>query len=147
MSPLGAVHHQRDRQPRLIVDYSFSDVNAETLQLAPPEAMQFGRCLQRVLPRVVHADPAYGPVYLSKINIADGFYRVWLQLANILKLGVIFPTSRGLPPLLAFPLTLPMGWMESPPYFTVLTETACNLANTTCVLHEAQRVHAARPTG
>ncbi len=39
------------------------------------------------------------------------------------------PTSPGTPPLIAFPLTLPMGWVESPPYFTALTETACDLAN------------------
>ena len=41
LSPLGAVP-QRDRRPRLIVDYSFSGVNAETVKLTPPEAMQFG---------------------------------------------------------------------------------------------------------
>ena len=94
--------------------------------------MQFGRALQRVLANVVQADPRYGPVFLSKIDIADGFYRVWLRLSDIPKLGVVLPTSPGqpLPPLIAFPLALPMGWVESPPYFTVLTETACDLANT-----------------
>ena len=30
---------------------------------------------------------------------------------------------------MAFPLALPMGWVESPPYFTTMTETACDLAN------------------
>ena len=129
VSPIGAVP-QRDRRPRLIVDYSFSDLNAETLPLAPAEAMQFGRALQRVLKRIVEADARYGPVHLAKIDIADGFYRVWVQFRDILpKLGVVLPTSPGEPPLIAFPLTLPMGWVESPPYFTVLTETACDLAN------------------
>ena len=43
---------------------------------------------------------------------------------------MVLPTSPGEPPLIAFPLTpLPMGSVESPPYFTVLTETACDLAN------------------
>ena len=28
-----------------------------------------------------------------------------------------------------FPLALPMGWVESPPYFTVFTETAYDTAN------------------
>ena len=69
-------------------------------------------------------------MYLSKIDIADGFYRVWLRAGNIPKLGVVLPTTPGQPPIIAFPLTLPMGWVESPPsYFTVLTETACDLAN------------------
>lgn len=67
ISPLGVVP-QRDRQPRLIVDYSFSQLNADTLRLAPAEAMQFGRALQRVLTRIVHADPRYGPVHLAKIE-------------------------------------------------------------------------------
>jgi hypothetical protein len=129
VSPLGAVP-QRDRRPRLIVDYSYSNVNQETVRLSPHEAMQFGHALHRVLERIVHADPRYGPVALSKIDIADGFYRVWLQLADIPKLGVILPTSPCQPYLIAFPLALPMGWVESPPYFTACTETACDLANT-----------------
>jgi hypothetical protein len=108
-------HRWEQSRPRLIVDYSFSDVNAETVPLAPSEAMQFGRTLQRILTRVVHADPRYDNVHLAKIDLADGFYRVWLQIADIPKLGVVLPTSPGQPPLIAFPLTLPMGWVESPP--------------------------------
>ena len=128
ISPLGVVP-QRDRRPRLIVDYSHSDVNHNTLPLAPREAMQFGRALQRVLSTIVHVDPRYGPVHLAKIDVADGFYRVWLQVADIPKLGVALPVSPGGEQLFAFPLTLPMGWVQSPPYFTVVTETACDRAN------------------
>jgi hypothetical protein len=79
-------------------------------------------------------DPRYGPVYLAKIDITDGFYRIWLQQADILKFGIALhcialPTLPGQPQLITFPLALPMGWVESPPYFTALTETACGLAN------------------
>ena len=130
ISPLGVVP-QRDRRPRLIVDYSFTGLNKETVPLAPKESMQFGRALQRILQTIVRANPKYGPVLLSKIDIADGFYRVWLHWREILKLGVALPSSSGRTTLVAFPLALPMGWVESPPYFTVLTETACDLANTT----------------
>ncbi|KAI2510214.1 hypothetical protein MHU86_4246 [Fragilaria crotonensis] len=100
ISPLGVVP-QRDRRPRLIVDYTFSGVNLATLQLAPREAMQFGRALQRVLSKIVHADPRFGPTYMAKIDIADGFYRH----------------------------SPCMGWVESPAYFSTLTETSCDLAN------------------
>ena len=103
ISPLGVVP-QRDRRPRIIVDYSFSGINAETIPLAPKEAMQFGRAFHRVLAKIVHANPRYDPVYLSKIDIADGFYRVWLHLADIPKLGVALPTPPGQPQLVAFPL-------------------------------------------
>ena len=128
LSPLGVVP-QRNRRSRLIVDYTYSGVNNETARLAPPEAMQFGKALKRVLTKVVHADPAYGPVFLGKIDIADGFYRIGLQVRDIPKLGVILPSDGG-EPLVAFPLALPMGWVESPPYFTSVTETACDLMNT-----------------
>ena len=128
LSPLGVVP-QRDRRPRIIVGYSFSNLNQETVRLAPPEAMQFGRALHRVITKVVHVDPKFGPCKLAKIDIADGFYRMWvLCIADILKLGVILPHNGG-PPLVAFPLALPMGWVESPPYFTTLTETSYDLAN------------------
>ena len=128
ISPLGVVP-QRDRRPRLIVDYTFSQVNAETVPLAPREAMQFGRAFQRMLHSIVHSNPRYGPVYMSKIDIADGFYRVWVQTDDIPKLGVALPVPPGHPPLVAFPLALPMGWIDSPPFFTTLTETICDLAN------------------
>ena len=130
LSPLGVVP-QRDRRPRLIVDYTYSEVNADTLPLAPKEAMQFGRALQRVFATITQADPRYGPVFMSKIDIADGFYRVWLQAADVPKLGVLLPSNSFScsSDLVAFPLALPMGWVESPPYFTALTETACDLAN------------------
>ena len=59
VSPLGVVP-QHDRRPRLIVDYTFSGVNKDTLQWAPREAMQFGRALQRVFSTLVHAHPRYG---------------------------------------------------------------------------------------
>ena len=128
VSPLGVVP-QRDRRPRLIVDYTFSAVNAETARWAPREAMQFGRALQRVFTTIVHAHPRYGPVRMAKIDVADGFYRVWVQTRDIAKLGVVLPASPGCTPLIAFPLALPMGWVESPPYFTAVTETTCDLAN------------------
>jgi hypothetical protein len=91
--------------------------------------MQFGKAFQRVLSTIVHADPRFGPVHLSKIDLADDFYRVWVQASDVLKLGVALPTSADNVQLVAFPLALPMGWIESPPYFTVLTETACDRAH------------------
>lgn len=116
VSPLGVVP-QRDRRPRLIVDYTFSGVNQETIRLAPPEAMQFGRALPRLLTHLVHANPRFGPAKLAKIDVADGFYRVGIRAADIPKLGVILPHSPTGLPLIAFPLALPMGWVESPPLF------------------------------
>jgi hypothetical protein len=81
------------------------------------------------LETILNANPRFGPVYLIKVDIADGFYRVWVNTDDIPKLGVIFPTLPNSEPLVAFPLVLPMGWTESPPYFCATTETAVDLAN------------------
>ena len=97
---------------------------------APAEAMQFGHALERILREILLADPAQGPVYMIKVDISDGFYRINLRPADVPKLGVVFPTQPGAEPLVAFPLVLPMGWTHSPPFFSAATETAADIANT-----------------
>jgi hypothetical protein len=119
---------QRDRRPRTIVDYTFSFVNAETAPLAPRESMQFGHALHRILRKIRFANPVHGPVYLLKVDIADGFYRVYVAPRDVPKLGVAFPHRSGEEPLVAFPLALPMGWTASPPCFSAFTETIVDVA-------------------
>ena len=128
VSPMGVVP-QLERRPRPIVDYSFSGLNANTIRIAPVKAMQFGRALERLITQVVRSDPRFGPVHFFKIDIADGFYRVWLDIAHIPTLAVAIPTLPGEPQLLALPLALPMGWTQSPPAFCAVTETIADLAN------------------
>jgi hypothetical protein len=128
VSPIGVVP-QHERRPRPIVDYSFPGLNKETLKLAPQEAMQFGRALERIITQVVRADPRYGPVKFIKIDLSDGFYQIFVRAADIPKLGVAFPALDGEEPLVAFPLALPMGWTESPPNFCAFTETIADIAD------------------
>ena len=130
LSPMGVIP-QRERRPRLIVDYSFYDVNQETLQLGPRDAMQFGRALERVLYQVRHANPRFGPVYLGKVDLADGFCRVWVSPGAIPKLAVALPVYQGEEPMVALPFSLPMGWMDSVPWFCTPTETVADIANST----------------
>ena len=128
LSPLGVVP-QRDRRPRIIVDYTFWGINDDTVNLAPSEAMQFGRALERVLHRIRRANRRYGPTYMIKVDIADGFYRLFVSAPTVAALGVVFPHHPDEEPLVAFPLVLPMGWVGSPPFFCALTETSTDLAN------------------
>ena len=120
---------QRDRRPRWIVDYSWWNVNQETLPLVPKEAMQFGHMLDRLLREILLADQAHGPPEMMKVDIADSFYRIQLNVDDIPKLGVVFPMKDSKEPLVAFPLVLPMGWVNSPPAFRAETETSADLAN------------------
>jgi hypothetical protein len=128
VSPPGVVP-QRERRPRWICDYTFSGVNGDTLPLAALDAMQFGHALDRILREIILADPSLGPVQLMKVDLSDGFYRVNLNIDDIPKLGVAFPTEPGQEPLIALPLVLPMGWKNSPPIFSTATETIADLAN------------------
>ncbi|EJK56345.1 hypothetical protein THAOC_23791 [Thalassiosira oceanica] len=133
VSPPGVVP-QEGRRPRTIVDYSFSDVNEETLPLAAMEAMQyFGHALDRLLREILLADPRHGPVYMMKVDLSDGFYRICLNIDDIPKLGIVFPSKVPGEQLITFPLVLPMGWKNSPPIFSSFTETSADLANARCL--------------
>jgi hypothetical protein len=91
ITPLGVVP-QRDHYPQAICDYYFYLVNPDTIEFCPEESMQFGRALLRILQQISRSDPRLGPVYLSKIDITDGFYRIAIRLDDIPKLAIKFPT-------------------------------------------------------
>jgi len=129
ISPSGVVP-QRDRRPRPIMDYTFSNVNAHSVDIAPTHAMQFGAALQRLLQRLAYCNPAWGPPLLAKLDLADGYYRVPLAAEASLELAVILPSEDFREPLLGIPLSLPMGWALSPPWFCAFTETCADLSNT-----------------
>ncbi|KAL3827591.1 hypothetical protein ACHAXA_002088, partial [Cyclostephanos tholiformis] len=75
------------------VDYSWWNVNQETLLLAALNAMQFGHALERLLREILLSNPHLGPVYLIKQDISDGFYQIALNIDDIPKLGVAFPMA------------------------------------------------------
>ena len=79
--------------------------------------MQFDHALDRLLRKILLADPKFSPVELMKVDMSDGFYRVGLNIDDIPKLGVAFPTQPGEEQLVALPLILPMGWKNSPSRF------------------------------
>ncbi len=127
LSPCGVVP-QRARRPRPIMDYTFTGVNQHSLPLSPIHSMQIGHALPRLLQRIAYADPTQGPLLMAKFDLSDGYYRVRLSPEAALELAVILPSPRKRP-LIGIPLSLPMGWTHSPPYFCAFTETAADLAN------------------
>jgi hypothetical protein len=128
LAPSGVVP-QRDRRPRPIMDYSYNAVNQSSAPVAPQHAMQFGHALQRILQRLAYCNPAFGPPLLAKIDLADGYYRIPLSPQAALTLAVVLPPDNHNEPLIGLPLSLPMGWGDSPPYFCAFTETCADLAN------------------
>ena len=93
----------------------------------PAEAIQFGQALWCILQRILHADPRHGPVYLLKVDLSDGYYQVHLRTNDIPQLAVALPPP--LNDLVALPLCLPMGWINSPAYFCAVAETIADLTN------------------
>jgi hypothetical protein len=65
------------------------------------------------------------------VDLADGYYRIPLSATTALSLAVVIPNDLAGPPLIAIPLTLPMGWAHSPPFFCSFTETVTDIVNAT----------------
>ena len=82
-----------------------------------------------------------GPIYILKANVSDGFYLIGLLPEEAPKLGIIFPSGVDEEPMLAIPLTLPMGWKNSPPLFCTATETVADLANEAFRSHQPSKTH------
>jgi hypothetical protein len=89
----------------------------------------------------IRSDPRPCPVYLSKIVISDGFYRIAIRSEDVPKLAVMFPTAPGVEQLIGLPLVLPMGWKQSPTLFTAATETVADLANNKLQSRQASMPH------
>ena len=128
LSPM-AVKDEFNRRPRVIIDHTWFGVNEHTIAELPKEVMQFGGTLPRLLWILRHANPAKGQVYLSKFDIDNGFYRMFLDADDALKLAAIMPRYDGEEQLIAVPLAQTMGWTNSPPTFCAASETAADLAN------------------
>ena len=104
--------------------------------------MQFGQALQCILHSVRHANPRYGLVYLSKHDVKDGFYRIFLQPSDCPHLSIMLPRYEDEEALITIPMSLTMGWVELPPSFCAMSKTVADLANqwfhsipTYCSLH------------
>ena len=128
-----AVKDERDRKPRLLMDHSWpwewGSINELTLPGAPPEAMQFGHMLSRLVYQARHADPKFGAMKSCKHDVKDGYYRMFLSAQDCPKLAALLPRYEGEPQLIGIPMSCTMGWAQSPPTFCAMSETACDLVN------------------
>ena len=127
---------QAQRQPRLILNWSAPpeketpSVNDTTDREIAPESMQFRRALPRILQVIWEADPAEGPVRVSKLDVTDAYHRGTLKPSQVGAFAYIVPS---LPDddaiLICINLLLPMGWVDSPKFFCAFSETLTDVAN------------------
>ena len=82
---------ERDWRPRWIDEYSYSNVNNDSLPIVLLSPIQHNWDLDRITRQAVIAYPDLEPVYILKSDISYGFYHIALQPADAPKLGLVFP--------------------------------------------------------
>ncbi len=133
ISPLAMIPH-KSCQFRAILDLSFPvklqdgttvpSVNAATTKTAPRGAInQIGHSLQRIIHAFAMA-VSDAKIFMAKFDIKDGFWRLDCKTGQEWNFCYVLPQPPNQPVKLVVPTSLQMGWIESPPYFCVASETA-----------------------
>ena len=63
-------------------------------------------------------------IFIAKWDIKDGFWCMSCAKCEEHNFAYVLPQPTGEPIQLVVPTSIQMGWVESPPYFCVATETA-----------------------
>ena len=141
ISPV-AVVPQVGRRGRIILDLSFpvwqknsegvatviqKSVNETTALNAPKGPVkEIGKVLPRLL-RYMRDVPPEQWILFSKLDISDGFWRLIVKGDDCYNFAYVLPQKPGEPTRIVVPSAVQMGWVESPPYFCAVTETARDL--------------------
>ena len=133
LSPVAAIL-QVGRRPCLIFDFTWSSLNKATAQEAPEEIMRFGVTLRRIIRRILQADPQLGPFYLGKVDLVDSYMRIWVRLEDTLFVAFLVPRNKSTDKqLVSFHMSLPMGYVDTAPFFYISTKTIADMSNNTMV--------------
>ena len=102
LSPV-AVKEEVNCWPQVIVAHTWFRVNKHTVVELPSEVMQFRGALSQILWLLHHANPSHGPIYMAKYDISNGFYQMFLDPEDLLKLSILMPHYEGEPQHIAVP--------------------------------------------
>jgi hypothetical protein len=123
----GTRGRKRTRNSEAILQES---VNDSTVRLAPDEPVkELGNVLPRMLDFMASV-PAEEHIHFSKMDLADGYWRMVVDPDSRWNFAYVMPTAPGTPTQLVIPAALQMGWNESPAYFCATTETTHDVAQT-----------------
>ena len=84
-----------DRWPRWLGDYTYTNLNAETLSIASLSAIQYVWALYRLIREVIILDPTLGPIYVMQADGSDGFYSIGPRPTDAPKLVLVFPQTEA----------------------------------------------------
>ena len=102
-------------------------MNEATVDLAYKDAMQFGNALRQLLLQIqAQSGPAMGPRVSLQDRHCQWFQR---QLHQCEQREALWDHPARPDPLVLFFLALPMGWVSSPPVFSVATESVTGVTN------------------
>ena len=80
--------------------------------------MRFGKVLHLLLDCIIAVDSALYPTYLCKVDLADAYMRIWVQVEDAPSVASLIPKETATKEqLVRFLLSIPMGYMESVIYF------------------------------
>ena len=129
LSPVADIP-QVGRRPRLIFDFVQSGLNEAPAREAPEEEMWFVETLHHIIRRILQANPQLGPVYLGKLHLSDAYMRLWVSLDDTPSVAFLLPKKNpNDKQLVGFHLALPMGYVDSAPFFCISTEMIEDVAN------------------
>ena len=121
------------RKFRAILDLSFAirllngtpmqSVNESTVKTAPAGAIdQLGHLLMRIIHAFAQAKED-AKIFMAKWDIKDGLWRLDCEEGEEWNFCYVLPQEEGQPTRLVVPKSLQIGWIESPPYLCVASET------------------------
>jgi hypothetical protein len=107
-------------------------VSATTVKTAPKGAIdQLGHSLARIIHAFAETkDDAR--IFMAKWDIKDGFWRLNAEDGAEWNFAYVLPQNPGQPIYLVVPTSLQMGWVESPPFFCAVSETARDVVQDYC---------------
>ena len=82
---------QTGYKPRLIYNFSWIGINQIAKAAAHKDVGPFAKALHRLLGCILAADPALGPAYLFKFDIADAYMRIWVREEEVPSVVFLIP--------------------------------------------------------
>jgi hypothetical protein len=132
ITPIAAIPH-KSKQYCSILDLSFlPSVNTTTVKNAPKGAIdQLGHSLTCIIHAFAETKEN-ARIFMAKWDIKDGFWWMDAKDGAELNFANVLHQLPGQPIYLVVPTSLQMGWVESPPFFCLASETAWDVAQDYC---------------
>jgi hypothetical protein len=110
-----------------VITITQESVNDSIVRAALPEVVKE---IGKVFPQLLQCmrDTSEGlHILFSKLGISNGFWRLVMQEADSFNFAYVLPQQAGEPVSIVVPSAVQMGWVESPPLFCAVTESARDL--------------------